>query len=343
MKEIKQIVFTNPYVAEYVSAGEIDLEKIGANQVAVQTYVSTVSPGTERANFVGDPNVKAERNAKAEVKFPRYVGYSSAGKVVAVGSAVTKVGVGDRVVVYWGQHKTYNVIPEECVVKIEDDSISYEEAAISFIATFPLAALRKVKVELGESLMVMGLGLLGQLAVMFARAMGAYPVIACDPIAARREEALKNGADYAFDPLEKDFEEKVRAVCGGVNAAIEVTGVGAGLNETLDCMAKFGRVALLGCTRNSDFSIDYYHKVHGPGITLVGAHTMARPDVESHPSYFTHNDDIKATLKMCLGGRLSLKSLIKETHLPSECQEIYMRLATDKNFPLVVQFDWRKE
>lgn len=343
MREMKQIVFTVPYVAEYIRAGEVDFKGILPNQVAVQTYVSTISPGTERANFVGDPNVKAERNAKAEVKFPRYVGYSSAGKVVAVGSAVTKVKVGDRAVVYWGQHKTYNVIDEGCVEKIEDDSVSYEEAALSFIATFPLAALRKVKIELGESLMVMGLGLLGQLAVMFARTAGAYPVIACDPVKERREEALKNGADYAFDPLESDFEQKVRAVCGGVNAAIEVTGVGAGLNETLDCMAKFGRVALLGCTRNSDFSIDYYHKVHGPGITLIGAHTMARPEVESYPSYFTHNDDIKATLKLCAGGRLPLNKLIKETHLPCECQEIYTRLATDKNFPLGVQYDWRNE
>lgn len=44
---------------------------------------------------------------------------------------------------------------------------------------------------------------------------------------------------------------------------IEVTGQGTGLNEAHDCMAKFGRVALLGCTRNSDFSVDFYRTVHG--------------------------------------------------------------------------------
>lgn len=343
MESLKQIIFTQVYKAEYLKVGDLDFTKIAPNEVVVKTKVSTISAGTERANFVGDPNVSSARNAKPDSSFPRTVGYSSSGDVVAVGAAVSKVKVGDRVVVYWGKHKNYNIVNENQVVKIESEKISYEEAAISFISTFPLAAVRKVKLELGESLMVMGLGILGQLAVMYARAAGAYPVIACDPIAERREEALKNGADYAFDPLDVEFEKKVRSVCGGVNAAIEVTGVGAGLNETLDCMAKFGRVALLGCTRSSDFSIDYYHKVHGPGITLIGAHTMARPQMESHPSYFTHIDDIKTALNLCASGRLPLKNLIKETNIPKNCQEVFTRLATDKNFPIGVQFDWREE
>lgn len=310
--------------------------------MAVKTVVSTVSAGTERANFVGEKAVSVFSDA--EVPFPRTVGYSSAGEVVAVGSAVTKVKVGDRVAMIWSKHVNYNILPEENVVKIENENVSYEEASLSLISTFPLAAVRKVNLEIGESMLVMGLGVLGQLAVMLARAAGAYPIIACDPVQERREEALKNGADYAFDPLEADFAEKVRAVTGGgVKTAIEVTGLGAGLNETLDCMAKLGRVALLGCTRSSDFTVDYYHKVHGPGITLIGAHTSARPDKESYPSYFTHEDDIKTVLRLCGGGRLPLKNLIKETHLPQACQEVFTRLATDKNFPIGVQFNWRNE
>lgn len=342
MKEIKQIVFPKAYAAEYVSVGQKDFDNLLPNEVAVKTVFSTVSAGTERANFVGDKAVSVFSDA--EVPFPRTVGYSSAGEVVAIGSAVSKVKVGDRVAVYWGKHVNYNVLPEVNVVKIENDSVSYEEAALALIATFPMAAVRKVRLELGESMLVMGLGILGQIAVMEARAAGAYPIIACDPVAERRAEALKNGADYAFDPLEEGFADKVREVSGGgVQTAIEVTGLGAGLNETLDCMAKLGRVALLGCTRSSDFSVDYYHKVHGPGITLIGAHTSARPSTESYPGYFTHEDDIKAVLRLCGGGRLPLKNLLKETRLPQECQEVFTRLATDKNFPIGVQFDWSKE
>ena len=166
--------------------------------------------------------------------------------------------------------------------------------------------------------------------------------MAVDPVKERREEALKNGADFAFDPFEDEFAANVKKVTnGGAKVCVEVTGVGGGLNGALDCMAKFGRVALLGCTRSSDFIIDYYKKVHGPGITLIGAHTMARPNVESHGGWFTHRDDIKAVLKLISGQRLDVKSMIKELHKPVECQEVYTRLINDKNFPTLVQFDWR--
>ena len=340
--KLKQIVFTEPYKAEYLTVEEQDFNNLYPHDVVVKTVVSTISAGTERANYIGDKYVSIDPNSKN--LFPRAVGYSSAGEVVAVGSAVTKVKIGDRVAIYWGHHINYNIVSENNVVKIESENVSYEEAAIAHISTFPLAAVRKVNLEIGESLMVMGLGILGQIAVMIARAAGAYPVIACDPVADRREEALRNGADYAFDPFDKEFAQKVKAVTGGgVNTAIEVTGVGAGLDETLDCMAKMGRVALLGCTRNSDFSIDYYHKVHGPGISLIGAHTNARPMHESYPSHFTHADDIRTILRLCGSGRLPIKNLIKETNVPKDCQSVFTRLATDKNFPIGVQFDWRAE
>ena len=107
----------------------------------------------------------------------------------------------------------------------------------------------------------------------------------------------------------------------------------------LDCMARFGRVALLGCTRSSDFSIDYYRKVHAPGITLVGAHTNARPDRESSPGWWSSWDDTDALIKLILTKRIDILSLVAETHSPEKAQEVYTRLANEPTFP-VVQFDW---
>ena len=339
METVKQIIFTKPNTAELLNVEEIDLSSLDEKSVVVKTFISTVSAGTERANIIGSDNIGP--GVKHAV-FPLSAGYNSSGEVVAVGSSVKSVAVGDRVVVYWGKHKNYNVITEDKVVKIEYENISAEEAAVSFIATFPLAAIRKLKVEIGESLMVMGLGILGQIAVKLAKAAGACPIIACDPIKERREEALRYGADYAFDPFGADFAKKVKSVtAGGVKAAVEVTGVGAGLDETLDCMAKFGRVALLGCTRSSDFSIDFYQKVHCPGITLIGAHTNARAMLESSHGNYTHTDDIKTVLKLCAMNRLTLADIIKETHTPESCFEVYDRLVRDKSFPVGVQFDWR--
>ena len=334
----KQIVFTKKNTAELL---DVEVREPRANEVMVKTMVSTISCGTERANITGETNVSIYGNS-SEAVFPRTSGYNSAGIVVKKGENVKSVDIGDRVVVYWGAHKSYNTVPENQVVKIEDDSIGFETGAMSFISSFSMAAIRKTRIEMGESAIVMGLGILGMLAIKELRATGAVPIIAADPNPKRREMALENGADYAFDPLCEGFADKVKEITGGgVNVAIEVTGVGAGFNEALDCMAKFGRVSLLGCTRNSDFSVDYYKKVHGPGITIVGAHTAARPQVESHPGYFTHNDDIKAMLKLCAGGRICLEDIIGETHTPEECPEVYTRLINDKDFPVVVQFDWR--
>ena len=334
--ENKRIWFTSPSVAELLDA---PYKQPGANQVTVKLAVSTISSGTERANLIGDVNINSTKPAAAQAKFPRSGGYSAAGTVVEVGEGVADFQVGDRVAVCWGHHAKYVTIGTKDLFKLPEE-VSFSEAAVWNIATFPMAAIRKCRLEMGESAIVMGLGILGQLAVQLLHIAGAVPVIAVDPIAARREKALKLGADYAFDPFAPDFTEKVKEVShGGANVAIEVTGNGQALNQVLDCMAKHGRVALLGCTRHSDFTVDYYHKVHGPGISLIGAHTSARPDAESASGYWTHHDDAMAFLRLCAAGRLHLKDFVEETHAPEEASEVFRRLIEDKHFP-IVQFDW---
>ena len=104
-------------------------------------------------------------------------------------------------------------------------------------------------------------------------------------------------------------------------------------------MARFGIVALLGCTRDSDFTIDYYRKVHGPGITLVGAHTHARPNSDSRDGWWTERDDFETVLKLTKCGRLKLSDLVEEVHSPALATEIFTRLCNEKAFP-IVQFDW---
>lgn len=331
----KKIVFTQACKAQLLMA-EWE-ETVPAGMVMVRTAVSTVSPGTERAVLMDVPNCGGYQ----EHVFPRQSGYSSAGIVSAIGEEVTSVHPGDRVIVYWGTHSSYNIVPERQVVMIPD-GISFEEAATVFIATFSLAAIRKCRCEIGESALVMGCGLLGQFAIKLLRAAGATPIVAGDPIPERREEALHNGADYAFDPLKEEFAEQVKCVTGrGANVVIEVTGVGEGLNRALDCTARFGRVALLGCTRNSNFNIDYYHKIHAPGITLIGAHTKARPEWESSPGWFTQREDIQAMLRLLATGRIGIADMLPENSFsPDQCTEVYEHVMHDRSFPTLAQFDW---
>lgn len=321
-----------------------------AGEVLVRLVRSTVSSGTERANYVGEVNVNILTN-DGVARWPRQGGYSSSGVVEAVGAGVKSLKPGDRVAMSWTVHSQYVVVPEENACLLPD-GVSFEAAALAHIATFPMAAIRKCAVEMGESAVVMGQGVLGQLAVMLLRCAGAAPVFAADPVAAKRERALKLGADFSLDPLAPDFAEKLRSMtpnpdsaifkgdqARGVKVAIEVTGRGSALDSVLDAMAFMGRVALLGCTRSSNFTIDYYHKVHGRGVTLIGAHTWARPEHESYPGHFTHRDDVMAFLRLIKLGRLSLDGFVDEVHPVSDAPGVYARLGAGGAFP-VVQFAW---
>lgn len=335
----KNIIFTAPSVTEVI---ERPVPKPGVGCVLVKNAYTCLSSGTERANLLGNANVNIHSREKSEkAVYPRQSGYSSSGTVVAVGEGVTGVRVGDKVACSWSVHAEYYTVPEKQAYIIPD-GVSMRNAAFAHLAIFPLAAIRKVGLEVGESAIVMGMGILGLTAVKLLKASGAAPIIAVDPINEKREKALSFGADYALDPFATDFVDTVKSITGGgVKCAIEVTGNGKALDQTLDCMARFGRVALLGCTRNSDFTIDYYRKVHGPGITMVGAHTLARPEEESSHGWWTQRDDAECVLRLMKYGRLDLEAMVDEIHSPDDAIEVYGRLAKESAFP-IVQFEWER-
>ena len=99
------------------------------------------------------------------------------------------------------------------------------DASFAHIASFPCLGLRKLRVELGESVMVAGMGILGVFALQFALLSGAIPVLVADLDPVRRDLALKLGATAAFDPSAKDFKDRVLAATGGrgVDGVVEVT------------------------------------------------------------------------------------------------------------------------
>ena len=328
----KAVYFTAPCKAEFI---EREIPSVGKNDVLVRNEFTVISGGTERANILDLPNVPKY--------FPRASGYSGIGHVIKVGEDVNSVKEGDRVLVYHGIHANYNVRGENEITKVEDDDIKSEDAVFAIIASMGLGGLRRLEVEIGESVMVMGLGLLGVFAMQFARISGAYPLIAVDLSEERRKLAIQLGADYALDPSCADFIEKVKEITKGkgVNATVEVTGVMKALKQALSCSAREGRISLLGCTRISDESIDYYKEAHKPGIKLIGAHNMVRPKFESRPHCWTHQDDCKAILALIKAGRINIEAIRSRIVSPTSCAEIYNQLCNDTEFPMGTVFDWR--
>ena len=334
---MKQIVFERRNTA---ALWDVEDRMPDAGEVRIKMSFTAVSAGTERDSLTRDTGLSgAERNSIGG--FPRMSGYSGSGVVENVGAGVEDLHPGDRVMVHGGGHKQYATLARGEVIQLPSEKIDMKDAALTIIAGFSLAAVRKARLELGESCMVVGLGLLGLFAVQYAKLCGASPVIAVDFSEERRALALKLGADCALDPSQPDHAQRVRALTGGrgANGVIEVTGNGNALNQALLCTARFGRVVLLGCTRDPA-TVDFYCDVHCPGIELIGAHSGARPRMESRAGWWTEMDDCAVTLKYLAAGRLNFHDMIQEVHSPMEAPEVYRRLCLERNFPIGVLFDW---
>lgn len=333
------VIFPKKETAELVEE-TLDLNLTG-DEVLVKTIYDVISTGTELANYRDLPNTSVAQDVQG--KFPRIVGYSFTAEVIACGPAVRSLAPGDKVIVGWGGHRSMIVKHEKDLLKLPDD-VDLIDAAFAHIASFPMLGVRKLRLELGESCMVAGLGLLGLFAVQFAKLSGAYPVLACDFSAERRELALQLGADYALNPQDADFIEQVRALTDGKGpaATVEVTGVLNGLQQALEYTAQMGRISLLGCTRISDQPINVYKYIHGKGINLIGAHTCTRSALESAPGLWTEMDDYKTFLKLLRAGKINVKPMTNRIVSPRSAAEVYQFLNTEKNPPLGVVFDWQQ-
>jgi predicted dehydrogenase/threonine dehydrogenase-like Zn-dependent dehydrogenase len=192
--------------------------------VLVRVAASLVSAGTERASsefagknllakakarpdLVRDVLTKLRRDGllstvqtvRARLDQPQAVGYSSAGIVVSVGDGVTDLSVGDRVAcagAEYAVHAELACVPRLLVAKIPGEEVSFEEAAFGTVGAICLHGLRTAEVSLGDTVAVIGLGLLGQITVQLLKAAGCR-VFGMDLLQPRADLALASGAEAA--------------------------------------------------------------------------------------------------------------------------------------------------
>ena len=194
-----------------------------ANGIVMRNSVSFVSAGTERMlvdfakkSMVGkalqmpDQVKKILRKMKTEgimatidkvqtkLDQPIPLGYSSAGVVCEVSRRVEGLAVGDRVAcggAGFANHAEYNFVPKNLVVKLPE-AVSFEDASCATVGSIAMQGVRQCDLRLGESVAIIGLGLLGMLALQMAKASGCR-VIGFDPNPERCKLALELGADVA--------------------------------------------------------------------------------------------------------------------------------------------------
>ena len=301
---------------------------LSAKEVLVKIDYDLISAGTELANYHDLPNTEV-----SILRFPHYPGYTTSGHIVKIGSEVTRFKPGDKVVCAWSGHRSWVKLQEDVRLYPVPDGIDLRLAAVAHLCSFPMLAIRKLQIQLGEACLIAG---------QLARIAGAYPVIVSDCSPERRELALKLGADYALDPKAPDYVEKVRELTGGKGpeTVVEVTGNIQALQQVLECVAQNGRVALLGCTRISDQPINVYRYIHCKGVYLIGAHTCNRPAHDATHWGCSEAEDYKTFFKYLNSGRLQVAPLISEVASPREAEAIYQKIGMQANPPLGILLDW---
>lgn len=334
----QRIVFTAPGEAALQSAST---PRPGPGELLIQTEVSLISPGTERAFFLGLPNTSRS--------YPMPTGYSNVGTVVAIGprpdtnAAGQTWTIGDRVA-NPGNHAAYVAVDPTRCVPIPADLAS-ADAVFYHLLTIALQGIRRARIEVGEPVAILGAGLIGLLAAQCARANGGAPVITIDPETRRHTYAQSSGADLTTalqgDPL-VDF---LAAHTGGSGppVVIEATGHPDAIVTAMELAAPGGRVVLLGSTRGETEQVNFYREVHRKGIAVIGAHNIARPRVDSRPGCWTQSDDNLAVMRLLSLGRLRLKHLVTHRFAWHAALDAYALLKAWDADALGILLDWTAE
>jgi threonine dehydrogenase-like Zn-dependent dehydrogenase len=179
------------------------------------------------------------------------IGYSLAGRVVAVGADIVDIAPGDEVACSGSQcahHAERVAVPRNLVAKVPP-GVALEDAAFVTLGAISVAALREAACQFGETVVVYGLGLLGLLVGQIATAAG-YRVIGLEIDARRLALARQLGIGNLVNPAEEDAVARVLQLTEGYGADAVVLGVVTDsdepLNQSFDMCRQRGRVVGLG-------------------------------------------------------------------------------------------------
>ena len=314
-----------------VCLARVELPPLASDEVLIETSKTLISPGTERALLLGLPGLRVE--------YPTAPGYSLVGRVAQIGSAVTTLKPGDRVACR-SRHAAHAVAKAADCHPVAED-LSDEAASFFQLLAIALQALRKTRLEVGEGCAVLGLGLVGQLALQAARIAGALPAIAVDLDGGRLRLAERLGADYGL-PAD-DAAARIRTIQdleAGPPVVIEATGNPAALDSACQIAARGGRIALLGSTRGAAENFDFYKQVHKRGITLIGAHISTTYRAAAAPGWWTQHDEQRTALRLLAAKRVDVAPLITHRFASADAAAAYKHLTRWDPGAIGMLIDW---
>ncbi|MBN2502633.1 MAG: zinc-binding dehydrogenase [Anaerolineales bacterium] len=320
-----------------IAIGEEEVSAPGPGEVLCRAEKSLISTGTETFCLRGESDPGT--NWAAWVKFPFRPGYSMVGRVVEVGEGVAEFKVGDRVFAWQTHQQCYKLKPEQAQVIPED--ITAEEAAWLAIALITQVGVRRAQLEMGETVGVVGLGILGQLVVQYLHLIGARRIMAIDPYQTSVDAAKTHGATHALNLAVDEALPAIREITDGkmLDVVFDVTGHAEVFADCMPLLRSQGRLLLLG-----DSPMPSRQRL-GPGVvsealTIIGSHASTIPD---HPSAFApwgRNEIGELFLDYLRQKRMNVVDLITHRYNPLEAPKVYADLERDRSQTLGVIFDW---
>jgi len=342
MLRVRQAVIGEPF---QTTVREVELPDPEPNQVLVQCAWSAISAGTELAVYTGthqwlrDPNMP-------DWKFPFRPGYSAAGTVLAVGSAIPHLKPGDRIS-YPGNHASHELLTmghERGRWWKLPPTLDFATASVACIARYGLGAAIRAGLTLGRSAAVLGLGVIGQFALRCLIAAGAYPVVGIDAVRMRREAALAAGAHHVIDPVAEDARSALRKFLesSGAEIVADATGVPDAVPLAMSLACDAGQVVVVGSPRGKAKEVNFYDDLHRRYIEVTGAHgnMLFEPAHTRLAGAWDINKAQRWLLAALDTGRLRLDQLITHRIGPEELQSAYQGLLDKKDDYLGVLVRW---
>jgi 2-desacetyl-2-hydroxyethyl bacteriochlorophyllide A dehydrogenase len=263
-----------PREVEIIEAAESPMQ---ASSVRVKALCSGISAGTEMAAYRGssplarlDPARHLFVKEASPLPYPLSYAYESVGQVVEVGAEVTRAKVGDLVGTLQGHQDLYVVDEEE--VYLLDRNMDARRGVFLALGGVALNGILDGNVNLGETVVVFGLGVVGQLLVQMLRASGATTIVAVDPIDDRRKLAERGGADVSLDPsATEDIAARIRDVTRnrGADIAFEVSGLSVALHEAIRTVGYEGRVVAMSFYQGESRGLFLGEEFHHNRVQVV--------------------------------------------------------------------------
>jgi threonine dehydrogenase-like Zn-dependent dehydrogenase len=322
-------------------------EKLEPRQIRVRNTHGAEKHGTKIAFVHGYGNKRGRWDGVKQMfvpggvtwNYPIPLGNMQVGIVEQTGRDLDGYRPGDRIL-YFGAFAPTSVIGETETWKLHANT-SWKAATCLDPATFALCALRDGDLRIGDSVAIFSLGAIGLMAVQLAKLAGCHPIIAIDPLANRREVALKTGADQAIDPINTDVGAVLREATGwrGVDAVIEYSGAMEALQASLRGVAFGGKVIMGAFPGPMKAGLDLGAEAHMNRPNILFTRTESDPNRE-HPRW--DNVRVRSTVHgMILKGLIDAESIVTPVlkfsdNLATEYDQI--AASPEKNIKLGVEY-----